>query len=208
MNEHRSPEELQLMWALLYKDFETTANLDVTDEEMASEFLELILWRERIRRGVEGCAYLWPKVDELTLNAMKGWDTAEYDLLVPEKFFKLLAKGDNLNAIQLIKKAIKAKSAALTKQLTEISRKDRITKHPLTRYTEEIVSGNPNISTVQLKKQLFKNIRQNEILDLSFSFENSSFIPSVGSGGKRPFREVPFADLHKYLYRAKIKITP
>ena len=208
MNEHRSPEELQLMWALLYKDFETTANLDVTDEEMASEFLELILWRERIRRGVEGCAYLWPKVDELTLNAMKGWNTAEYDLLFPEKFFKLLANGDNVEAIQLIKQAIKSNSSALTKQLTEISRKDRITKHPLTRYTEEIVSGNPNISTVQLKKQLFKNIRQNEILDLSFSFENSSFIPSVGSGGKRPFREVPFSDLHKYLYRAKIKITP
>jgi len=99
MIEHRSPEELQLMWALLYKDFETTANLDVTDEEKASEFLELILWRERIRRGVEGCAYLWPKVDELTENAMKGWNTAEYDLLFPEKFFKLLANGDNVKAI-------------------------------------------------------------------------------------------------------------
>ena len=208
MNEHRSPEELQLMWALLYKDFETTANLDVTDEEMANELLGLILWRERIRRGVEGFAYLWPKVDELTLNAMKGWNTAEYDLLFPEKFFKLLAQGDNVKAIQLIKQAIKSKSAALTKQLTEISRKDRITKHPLTRYTEEIVSGNPNISTEQLKKQLFKNIRQKEILDLSFSFEKNSFIPLVESGGKRPFREVPFSDLHKYLYRAKIKITP
>lgn len=205
MSHQRSPEELDLMWSLLYADFETSTNIDATDEELANELLALILWRERIRHGVEGTVSLWPKVDELTLSAMNCWDTNRYELLASEKIFKLLANKENLKAVQLLKSAVNNKLSALRKQLSDIAKKPRSTRHPLTILVESIVRDNPNIATAELKKKIFKELRESKEHNLTCDFHNSCFIPHFDIENKKLFRVVPIANLHKYLERAKKK---
>jgi hypothetical protein len=112
--------------------------------KISSDLVELILWRERMRRGVSDRHHLWPEVDAETLARMAAWDTSDPQHVLTEKVLRRLAEGSGEGAVNLLKAAIDSRRQEFSKVQSSRAKAER-TKGPLVTIIQQLVQENPAI---------------------------------------------------------------
>lgn len=194
----RSKEEVDILWMML--DLEFMAMKPASYEEVAGQVLNLVLWKERIRNGMETTETDRLISDEATLKRMRSLDSDDPELLSLEKVFKRLANGQSGDAMRLIERSIENRHEKIRKRQQEIAKKPRSARHPLSTMVEPIVRFNPGITENQLFHELRKAMTT--MANPQCTFSADSFKPS---DKKHP--AVPRKNLRQYLYRAKKKLS-
>ena len=82
MIKKRSREEIEIIFDFLKMDFEEKIK-PKSNSLIGRDLLSMILWRERVRHGVENSPELFRSLDLKTLNKMRLWDTEKYELFAP-----------------------------------------------------------------------------------------------------------------------------
>lgn len=144
----RSREEMQMLWMML--DLEFMKLPPASNTVVGQQVLEHILWKERIRLCLDRSEAEWVKADRITLAAMRTRDDDDPTLLALEKMFKRLATGKHAQAMVCIRKAIDHAYDKLRKRQSEIAKKPRRARHPLSTMVEPIVRSRPDISENEL----------------------------------------------------------
>ena len=199
MKVQRSEEELFTLWAML--DIELFQLPPASPAKVGDQFLEWLLWRERLRNGLEATPEDRSTSDRMTLEKLATWDTAAPELVVLEKVFRKMALSRGQEAMLLLKRSIENRHSQLRKRQQHIAKKPRGTKHPLTALVEGIVRSKPTI-TVQ---KLFHELRKSCDVDAAtctYSSSSEKFKPS-----DKKFADVPKKNLRQYLHRAKKSLT-
>ena len=194
----RSKEEVDILWMML--DLEFMAMKPASYEEVADQVLNLVLWKERIRNGMEKTETDRLISDEATLKRMRSLDSDDPELLSLEKVFKRLANGQSGDAMRLLERSIENRHEKIRKRQQEIAKKPRSARHPLSTMVEPIVRSNPGITENQLFHELRKAMTT--MANPQCTFSADSFKPS---DKKHP--AVPRKNLRQYLYRAKKKLS-
>ena len=104
MKVQRSEEELFTLWAML--DIEFFQLPPASPAKVGDQLLELLLWRERLRNGLEATPEDRLTSDRMTLEKLATWDTAAPELVVLEKVFRKMALGRGQEAMLLLKSNI------------------------------------------------------------------------------------------------------
>jgi len=191
----RSQEEVFTLWMMLDIEFMQRKAYSLT--EAAGQTLELILWKERIRTGLERTPADWLRSDRQVLGRMKTWDSEDPQLLALEKFFVRLAKGDGDGGLRLLERAIKEKSKDFSKRQSANAKSTRRPRHPLSTMVDPIVSANPKIT----ENDLFWELRR------AMDPPNRAPCTYVGTSFRaNGYSDVKRENLRKYLYRAKKKL--
>ena len=99
MMKKRSSEELHLLWMML--DIEFLKTPPASQSEAADQVIDLILWRERLRNGLEATPQDQQRSDTRTIEALRSMDSDDPELLVLEKVFRRLANGRGGDAMRL-----------------------------------------------------------------------------------------------------------
>jgi hypothetical protein len=159
--------------------------------------LEWLLWRERLRNGLESTPEDRLTSDRITLDKLATWDTAKPELVVLEKVFRKMALGRGQDAMLLLKRSIENRRAQLSTRQQKIAKKPRGTKHPLTAMVEEVVRSNPTISAQKLFHELFR-LCDVDSATCTYSSSSEKFKPI-----DKKFADVPKRNLRQYLHRAK-----
>lgn len=199
MKVQRSEEELFTLWAML--DIEFFQLPPASPAKVGDQLLELLLWRERLRNGLEATPEDRATSDRITLEKLATWDTAAPELVVLEKVFRKMALGRGQDAMLLLKRSIENRLSQLHKRQQHIAKKPRGTKHPLTVMVEVIVRSNPEIN----QQKLFYELRKSCDVDAAtctYSSSSEKFKPI-----EKKFADVPKKNLRQYLHRAKKSLT-
>jgi hypothetical protein len=199
MKVRRSEEELYTLWAML--DIEFMQLPPASPAKVGDQLLEWLLWRERLRNGLEATPEDRATSDSVTLEKMATWDTAAPDLVVLEKVFRKMALGLGQDAMLLLKRSIENRYAKLRTRQQDIAKKTRGTKHPLTVMVEVIVRSNPEINHQKLFHELRKSCDAGAAT-CTYNPNSEKFKPI-----DEKFAAVPKKNLRQYLYRAKKSIT-
>ena len=199
MKVQRSEEELFTLWAML--DIEFMQLPPTSPAKVADQMLELLLWKERLRNGLEATPEDRATSDSVTLERMATWDTAAPELVMLEKVFRKMATGRGHDAMLLVKRSIENRYAKLRTRQQDIAKKPRGTKHPLTVMVEVIVRSNPEIN----QQKLFYELRKSCAVDAATCTYSSTSEKFKSIDGR--FADVPKKNLRQYLYRAKKSIT-
>jgi hypothetical protein len=195
MKVQRSEEELFTLWAML--DIEFMQLPPASPAKIGDQMLEWLLWKERLRNGLESTPEDRSTSDRMTLEKMAKWDTAAPELVMLEKVFRKMAIGCGHDAILLVKRSIENRHAELRTRQQHIAKKPRGTKHPLTVMVEVIVSSNPEITLQKLFHELRKSCDANAAT-CTYSSSSEKFKPI-----DKKFSDVSKKNLRQYLYRAK-----
>ena len=195
MKVQRSEEELFTLWAML--DIEFMQLPPASPAKVGDQLLEWLLWRERLRNGLDATPQDRATSDSVTLEKMAIWDTAAPELVVLEKVFRKMALGRGQDAMLLLKRSIENRYAKLRKRQQDIAKKPRGTKHPLTVMVEVIVRSNPEINQQKLFHELHKSCDVNAAT-CTYSSSSKKFKPV-----DKKFADVSKKNLRQYLYRAK-----
>jgi hypothetical protein len=197
----RTTEEIEIIFDFLKIDFEQ-GDEAADDSSKGRELVDMILWRERVRHGVENAPKLWPPLDTQTIKKMQSWGAEEFELIISMAVFRKLATGNTESAIRTLKNAITYRSIELSKTQTGIAKKPRPErKHPLSTMVESIVSKHPIIKVNNLLKALQEISRNNKLSPCFYDISKLAFIPSDSK-----YPTIPKESLRNYLYRAKKKI--
>jgi hypothetical protein len=199
MKVQRSEEELFTLWAML--DIEFFQLPPASPAKVADQLLEWLLWRERLRNGLEATSEGRSTSDRMTLEKLATWDTAAPEQVVLEKVFRKMALGRGQDAMLLLKRSIENRRAQLRTRQQQIAKKPRGTKHPLSAMVETVVRSNPTIT----EQKLFHELRKSCDVDTAtctYSSSSERFRPI-----DKKFAEVPKKNLRQYLYRAKKSLT-
>jgi hypothetical protein len=200
MKKNRSPEELQILWMML--DLEFFKLVPALHEKVATQVVEWILWRERLRNNLEGSSANQKKSDRKTIATLKAMDTNDPTLLMLEKVFKRLANGRGEDAMQLLQVGIQNKQNALSTRQRLIAKEPRKNaQHPLSRMIYPIVEKNPKIKVNALLHELRVNIKNDALAECKFDYSKELFIPS-----DEKWHAVKRGNLSDYLLRAKQRI--
>jgi hypothetical protein len=199
MKVQRSEEELFTLWAML--DIEFFKLPPASPEKVGDQLLELLLWRERLRNGLEATPEDRLTSDRMTLEKLATWDTAAPELVVSEKVFRKMALGRGQDAMLLLKRSIENRGAQLRTRQQKIAKKPRGTKHPLTAMVEAVVRSNPTISAQKLFHELRK-LCDDDAATCTYSSSSDKFKPL-----DKKFLDVPKKNLRQYLHRAKKSLT-
>lgn len=143
----------------LHQKFLEKENEGESDQAIASDLLELILERERLRHGIVSGT---PEADALsatTLLRMISWDSTDPSLAVHEKTLQRLALGDSANAVRYLKRAIQQKIDAFSELQRQRAKQSR-GEHPVNALIEDQVRQNPKISAHDLYLALKKQVGQ------------------------------------------------
>ena len=194
----RSKEEVAILWMML--DLECMAMKPASYEVVADQVVNLMLWKERIRNGMEATEADRLTSDEATLKRMRSLDSDDPEILALEKVFKRLATGHGADAMRLLERSIGSRHEQLRKRQREIAKKSRAARHPLSTMVDPIVQSNPNITENDLFHALRKAMTTTANPPCLFSAD--SFKPS---DKKHP--AVPRKNLRQYLHRAKKKLS-
>lgn len=145
----------------LYTEFARRETKNESDESIASDLLELILQRERLRQGVIAGTPEASDLDATTLKRMATWDSDDPSLAVLEKALQRLALGESANSVRYLKRAIEQKIDAFSQEQRRKAKKPR-GGHPVNALIENHVRQNPETSTrdlyLALKRQVGKGI--------------------------------------------------
>jgi len=199
MKVQRSEEELFTLWAML--DIEFFQLPPASPSKVGDQLLEWLLWRERLRNGLESTPEDRLTSDRITLDKLATWDTATPELVVFEKVFRKMALGRGQDAMLLLKRSIENRRAQLRTRQQKIAKKLRGTKHPLTAMVEAVVRSNPTISAQKLFHELFR-LCDVDAATCTYSSSSEKFKPI-----DKKFLDVPKKNLRQYLYRAKKSLT-
>jgi hypothetical protein len=200
MSKMRSPEELQILWMML--DIEFMHSKPATHEAVADQVIELILWKERLRTGLETTIEDQHKSDIATIAALKTMDTADPQLVVIEKVFRQLVTDRRTDAMKLIKASIENKYSEVSIRQQKNGKEPRPkNRHPLSFMVDYIVEKKPEISVHELFKALLATSKATTESTCTYNFEKAAFIPR-----DKKFKPVPKNNLSDYLYRAKERI--
>lgn len=199
MKVQRSEEELFTLWAML--DIEFFQLPPASPAKVGDQLLELLLWRERLRNGLEATPEDRLTSDKMTLEKLATWDTAAPELVVLEKVFRKMALGRGQEAMLLLKSNIENRRAQLRTQQQKIAKKPRGTKHPLTLMVEAVVRSDPTISAQKLFHELRK-LCDVDAATCTYSSSSEKFKPI-----DKKFLDVPQKNLRQYLHRAKKSLT-
>ena len=200
MSKMRSPEELQILWMML--DIEFMQLKPATHESVADQVIEQILWKERLKNGLETTIEDHHKSDSATIAALKTMDTNDPKLVVIEKVFRQLVTDRRTDAMRLLKAAIENKFLAVSVRQQKNAKAPRPKKrHPLSSMVDSIVEKKPQISVYDLFKALLAASKVTTESTCTYSFEKAAFIPR-----DKKFKPIPKSDLSDYLFRSKQRI--
>jgi hypothetical protein len=194
----RSQEEMYMLWMML--DLEFMKLPPASNAVVGQQVLEYILWKERVRLCLDRNEAEWTKADRITLAAMQAMDDDDPTLLALEKMFKRLATGNHAQAIVCIRKAIDHAYDKLRKRQSEIAKKPRRARHPLSTMVEPIVKSRPDIS----ENELFHSLKRKILSDTASEFIITT---DIFRPVDRRYADVPRSSLKHYLYRAKKKVA-
>lgn len=119
MMKKRSVEELDLLWMML--DIEFFETPPASHSEVADQVIDWILWRERLRNGLEATPQDQLLSDTRTIEALRSMDSDDPKLLVLEKVFRRLANGRGGDAMRLLQTTINNKDSELSARQTKIA---------------------------------------------------------------------------------------
>lgn len=144
-----------------YQHFVAGGNEQESPEDQARAVIEWILNRERRRHRVGDDPVAAYKVDRLTLQKMRTWDSDDPEMSTLEKVFRKLAMGEGSDAIALIRKQLAQRSAKM-RDVASRGRAARIARRktaptPLDRFNallERIVREKPDITSGQLRQKI------------------------------------------------------
>ena len=194
----RCEEELHILWMML--DLEFMALKPASYQEAADQLLDNILWKERLRKGLEGNENEHAVSDLETLEKIRSWDTNDPQFAVLEKVLRRLATNRGGDAMGFFKSSIESRQEQLRKRQQAIAKKPRLPRHPLSNMVDPIVRTNPSIKENDLFYALRKVITN--MTDPPCTFSGESFKPS-----QKTHPDVPRKNLRQYLYRAKKKLS-
>lgn len=121
-----------------------------TDQELGAAFLDFVLQRERLRRGVEVPGPEQVEVDRETVDRLYHQTELSHEHHFAESIFKRLAN-DPTSAIRHFREAVEARSALQSHR----ARKTRRSRYgSITRLINDIVRDEPNIATKAVLKEL------------------------------------------------------
>ena len=200
MIKKRSREEIEIIFDFLKMDFEEKIK-PKSNLLIGRDLLSMILWRERVRHGVENSPELFRSLDLKTLNKMRLWDTEKYELFAPMLALKKMATGELRSAIRILKNTVEEKINEISRLQTAKSTKPRPKrKHQLTILVEEIYKTNSDLNKGKLDALLRQKIRGTKNPTVQIDTQKQLYIPTDPK-----FEPVPVSRLSKYLYRAKKK---
>jgi hypothetical protein len=200
MSEVRSPEELEILWMML--DLEFFKLPPASHHKVATQVIEWILWRERLRNNLEGSAANQRKSDKKTIAILNAMDTNDPKLLMLEKVFRRLVNGRGEDAMHLLQVAIQNKHNAVSERQRRIAKAPRKkAQHPISIMIGPIVEKNPKIKINALFYELRANIKNNDLAECQFDFSKEIFIPRNAK-----WHSVKRENLSDYLLRAKQRI--
>ncbi len=200
MRKVRSPEELQLLWMMLDREFIKLR--PASYKEVANQVLDWILMRERLRNNLEKNKKDQIKSDADTIKALNSMDTNDPEFSTIEKVFKRLCNKRGKAAMLLLQAAIEAKHHDISSRQRRFAKLPRIRKrHPLTSMVDSVVKKNPQISNHALFKSLLATSKTATKSPCTYNFEKAAFIPLDNK-----FKPIPKNNLSDYLYRAKERI--
>ena len=139
--------------AKLQENFTDAGRASDSDKKLGDALLELILQRERLRRGVHNQPKRWKVVDRETLQKMATWDTDDPELLTCEKVLRRLAKGRGADATALLKASIQSKISENSKRQSKFARTPRAPSD-LNSAIDQIVVKRPDITEKELTEKL------------------------------------------------------
>jgi hypothetical protein len=195
MKAKRSEEELYLLWMML--DLEFIKLKPTSYEEAAVQVLELIFWKERLRRGLEATSRTRAVSDRAVLKRLRNWDSDEPMLLPIEKVFRRLATGRHADSMKLLEQAIKVKVEAFSREQRRKAESPR-RQHPVDLLIIEIIRANPKVSAKELQRQLESGVGWNVI----FSIDDDVVVPR-----DQAFTPIKTSGLPDRLSRLKRKIA-
>lgn len=143
----------------LHQKFLAKENEGESDQAIASDLLELILQRERLRHGIVTGTPEADALSAMTLRRMIAWDSTNPSLAVHEKTVQRLALGDGANAVRYLKRAIQQKLDAFSEAQRQRAKQPR-GEHPVNALIEDQVRQNPKISAHDLYFALKKQVGQ------------------------------------------------
>lgn len=152
-----TPETLAELLAELGNDFIAAETDNETNEQIADAIVDLILKRERIRRGVID-SHEATIVDQETITRLGSWDSADPECAVLEKVFRNLAQGKGRYAVTYLKRSIELRAEKLSQKQSQTASAPRPGRRSSVLIAiDEIVTSNPNIKEHDAVKQLRKH---------------------------------------------------
>lgn len=194
----RCEEELHILWMML--DLEFMVLKPASYQEAADQLLENILWKERIRKGLERTENDHAVSDWETLERMRVWDTNDPQLAALEKVLRRLATNRGAEAMRFFQASIESRHDQLRKRQQTIAKRARSPRHPLSSMVDPIVRLRPNITENQLFHELRRAMSAQD--EPACVYTGNSFKPA-----DKNYPDVPRTRLRQYLYRAKHKAS-
>jgi hypothetical protein len=149
----KNQSEFEAALTALEKRFIKEERPNETDEDIANAILDLVLSRERLRRGVADDTPEAETVDAETIARMQTWDTDDSEMSTLEKVFRKLASGTGPSAVVLLRDAITKRQRAVSEAQSERARTERAPR-PFDALLVQIVKANPTISAKGLERTL------------------------------------------------------
>jgi hypothetical protein len=143
-------DDFAAVQAALAEEFIRSAPAWETDEELAEAFLDFILQRERLRRGVPNLGPERDVVDGQTLDQLANGIALGPEHQFAEAFFKRLAK-DAGESVRYYRAHIEALSA---KQSVRGKRERPRGRSELGKALRDIAEEHPNLSAAQVGRKL------------------------------------------------------
>lgn len=187
-----TPETLAVLLAELGNDFIATEIDGETDEQIADAIVDLILKRERIRRGVTDPNEVFA-VDRETLTRAGSWDSSNPEFAVLEKVFRQLAQGNGGGAVAYLKRSIELRAEKLSQKQSQSASAPRPNRRSTVLIAiDEIVQTNPSIKKNDALHQLKRHPLISEV-------NSQRIIPEDGS------KDIALSALSTQLTKARAK---
>ena len=187
-----TPETLAELLAKLGDDFIAAETVCETNEQTADAIVNLILERERIRRGVTDPNEVIA-VDRETLTRAGSWDSSNPEFAVLEKVFRQLAQGQGGDAVEYLKRSIELRAEKLSQKQSQSASAPRPNRRSTVLIAlDEIVQANPSIK----KNDALHLLKRHPLIS---EVNNQRIIPEDGS------KDISLSALSTQLTKARAK---
>lgn len=187
-----TPENLAGAFAQLGDEFVATETDGETNEQIAGAIVDLILKRERIRRGVIDSNEA-TIVDQETITKLGSWDSADPEFAVLEKVFRNLAQGKGCDAVTYLKRSIEQHAEIISQKQSKNASAPRPGRRSSVLIAlDEIVQANPSIK----KNDALHLLKRHPLIS---EVNNQRIIPEDGS------KDISLSALSTQLTKARAK---
>lgn len=192
MNSTDDQSAFETQLGRLYEQFGNAEVSGETDDDIGNAILDLILQRERLRRGVPIIEHA--EVDRETLEKLANCTDSDDPLIASTVglVFERLARGRQEDGVKLLKALIEAKQRNLSEQQRLKATTPR-RKHPVDELIREILKKDPKITVTQLLSKLTQSGEYRV-----FRIDEGEIVPTDES-----FKPIKISGLKDRLYRIK-----